>query len=256
MRAGRLKCLLVRNDNGRPFSSPGQLVLDAGRISTVTLDLDDTLWAIGPVIARAERRLRDWLDANYPRVTRELTHDDVLELRAQAFTEHADKMHDMTFLRREIIANMGRAAGCAIDVDAAFQVFFEARNDLELYPDVRPALSSLAERFTLIAVTNGNADLDRIGIGDLFAGLVSAQSAGAAKPSPAIFAAAVEMGGAAAARTLHVGDHPELDIDGARAAGLRTVWINRTGSEWPARVARPDGVIRTLHELLEMLEPR
>ena len=48
---------------------------------------------------------------------------------------------------------------------ASFAVFDRYRNDLELFPDVRPALEALSQRFTLIAVTNGNANLDTIGIG-------------------------------------------------------------------------------------------
>ena len=45
-------------------------------------------------------------------------------------------------------------------VDAAFDVFDDARNDLELFPEVRPALESLRKRFVLVAVTNGNANLE------------------------------------------------------------------------------------------------
>ena len=231
-------------------------MLDPSGISTVTLDLDDTLWAIGPVIVRAERRLQSWLGEHYPGVTERLTHDDVLQIRRQVIVEHADKLHDMTFLRREIITRMGRAAGCEIDVDVAFEVFYAARNDLELYPDVRPALASLTERYTLIAVTNGNADLAKIGIDDLFDGFVSATATGAAKPAAKIFEAAVEAGGAGKSETLHVGDHPEMDVVGARAAGLRAVWINRGGFEWPDDVEEPDGVVSDLHGLDELLAGR
>jgi len=228
-------------------------VLDVRTITTITLDLDDTLWAIGPVIARAERRLRDWLTLNYPRVPQAFSHDDVLRLRNQVIAEHADRSHDLTFLRREVITRMGQTAGYTIDVDAAFDVFDSERNDLDLYPDVRPALSSLTQRFTLIAVTNGNADLDKIGIGDLFDGFVSARTAGAAKPAPPIFEAAVEAGGAAAAQTLHVGDHPRLDINGAREAGLWAVWINRDNNAWPDDIDEPDGEVSDLHGLDRLL---
>jgi len=228
-------------------------VLDVRTITTITLDLDDTLWAIGPVIARAERQLRDWLASNYPRVPTEFSHDDIQSLRKQVIAEYADRSHDLTFLRREIIARMGQAAGYTIDVDAAFDVFDAARNDLDLYPDVRPALSSLTQRFTLIAVTNGNADLDKIGIGDLFDGFVSARTAGAAKPASQIFNAAVEAGGAVAAQTLHVGDHPQLDINGAREAGLWAVWINRDNTAWPDDMDEPDGVVSDLHGLDRLL---
>lgn len=230
-------------------------MLNAHSITTITFDLDDTLWAIGPVIARAELELRLWLTSNYPRVSDVFSHDDILQLHARVIAEHVDRSHDFTFLRREVITRIGQAAGYTIDVDAAFEVFDAARNDLDLFPDVRPALSSLMKRFTLIAVTNGNANLDKIGIGNLFDGFISARSVGAAKPAAPIFAAAVEAGGSAAAKTLHVGDHPEIDIDGARAAGLRTVWINRDNDIWPDDIEEPDGTVSDLHELDRLLRP-
>lgn len=236
--------------NGRSIFRAGQHVQE---IQTITLDLDDTLWAIGPVIARAEQRLQDWLAENYPRVPEQVTAERRAEIRTRVLAEHIDRAHDLTFLRREIIARVGRAAGYEVDVDAAFDIFDAERNTLELYPDVLPALRSLKRRFTLIAVTNGNADLEKIGISELFDGCVTARLAGVAKPGLTIFQMAVQKGGALPEQTLHVGDHPSMDVDGARAAGLRAVWINRSSLTWPENIARPDAVINDLHELDELL---
>jgi putative hydrolase of the HAD superfamily len=102
-------------------------------------------------------------------------------------------------------------------------------------------------------VTNGNASLECIGIRDLFDDVISASSAGAAKPAPQIFATAVAIGGAEAHETLHVGDHPECDVDGANNAGLRTAWVNRHGAEWPDHLRRPDVIVRDIGELLGFL---
>lgn len=225
-------------------------------IRTITLDLDDTLWAIGPVIRRAERCLQDWLIAKYPGVAGSLLPDEIARIRTAILAENVDRAHDLTFLRREVIARIGETAGYTVDTDAAFRVFDDARNDLELYPDVRPALTSLKKRFRLIAVTNGNANLEKIGINELFDGFVSARMAGAAKPAPSIFQAAVLEGGAPAENTLHVGDHPSMDIHGARAAGLRAIWINRLSGEWPRDLARPEAVVRNLQELDDLLVQR
>ncbi len=180
--------------------------------------------------------------------------EDIIELRARVVAEHEDRSHDLTFIRCEVLARMGIAAGYGADfVDEAFDVFDRERNTVELFPEVRPALESLANRYTLVAVTNGNARLDRIGIDHFFHAVVSARSAGAAKPARPIFDAAVSIGGAAAHETLHVGDHPEIDVDGARSAGLRTVWLNRNGHEWPGSLERPDSTITNLRELDELL---
>ncbi len=223
-------------------------------IRTITLDLDDTLWDITPVIRRAETRLRDWLAERYPRIVDMHQPEDIAELRAQVFAEHQDRSHDLTFIRCEVLARMGVAAGYGNDfVDEAFDVFDEERNTLELFPEVRPALESLSSRYTLVAVTNGNAKLDRIGIDHFFHAVVSARSAGAAKPARPIFDAAVSVGGAAAHQTLHVGDHPEFDVHGARSAGLRTAWLNRNGHAWPDSFEPPDRTVSDLRELDELL---
>ena len=224
-------------------------------IRTVTLDLDDTLWDIMPVIRRAESRLRDWLAERYPRIVEMHQPEDIVELRAQVVAEFEDRSHDLTLIRQQVLARMGIAAGYGDDfVDDAFAVFDKERNTVELFPEVRPALESLAGRYRLVAVTNGNAKLERIGIDHLFHTVVSARSAGAAKPARPIFDAAVSAGGAAAHETLHVGDHPEFDVDGARAAGLRAIWLNRNDHVWPGGLEPPERTISNLRELDELLQ--
>lgn len=223
-------------------------------IRTITLDLDDTLWAIHPVIRRAETRLYQWLGENYPRITVMFEPADIWEVRKRVAETHAHMAHDLTFLRHTVLIEIATAAGYTdFLVDEAFAVFDEVRNDVEMFPEARPALEALAKRYVLVAVTNGNADLARIGIDDLFDGHVSAALAGAAKPERPIFDVAVAVGGASAAETLHVGDHPLYDVHGAREAGLRTVWVNRDGDEWPDDYATPDAEVVHVGELAGLL---
>jgi len=224
-------------------------------IRTITLDLDDTLWEIHPVIRRAETALRDWLDTKYPRITERFAPEDMLDLRRQVVEEQPSMSHDLTHLRRTVLLRASKAAGYEqFLVDEAFAVFDAVRNDVTLFPEARPTLLALRERYVLVAVTNGNANLERIGIHDLFDGVVSAAMAGAAKPARPIFDAAVAAGGASATETLHVGDHPLYDVHGARQAGLRTVWVNRNGDDFPDDYDAPDAEVRHVGELLALLE--
>ena len=223
-------------------------------IRTITLDLDDTLWEIHPVIRRAELRLYEWLGENYPRITEMFTLEETRELRACVVERHADRAHDLTFLRHTILTEIATAAGYSeFLVEEAFAVFDEERNDVDMFPEARPTLVALRERFTLVALTNGNANLEKIGIADLFDAHINAQMAGAAKPERPIFDAAVEAGGASAGETLHVGDHPWFDVHGARQAGLRTVWVNRNEQQWPDEYEAPDIEVRHIGELLELI---
>ena len=218
------------------------------------MDLDDTLWDVMPVILRAEAALEAWFAEHYPRIPEQFPRARNAELRAEIVSRHADRAHDLTFLRKQTIAAMATAAGYDAAIsDTAFEVFNEHRNRLELFPDARPALEKLASRYCLVAVTNGNADLDRIGIADLFDAFVSARTAGAAKPDPRIFSAAVQAGGHPADRTLHVGDHPEHDVVGAREAGLCSAWVNRGRAAWPKEHPEADLEVSDLGVLADFL---
>ena len=223
-------------------------------IRSITIDLDDTLWAIHPVIVRAERRLRHWLAEHYPRTVEQFSIEALQELRSDVERDHAERSHDMTHMRREVLRRMSEAAGYgAALVNDAFDVFDEARNEVSLFPEVMPALKSLREDYVLIALTNGNANLDKIGISALFDHVVTAISAGSAKPDKRIFDVAVGVSGFSARETLHVGDDPRADVDGARRAGMRTAWVNRHATNWPAKFDSPDAEVRQIDELLPLL---
>ena len=223
-------------------------------IRTITLDLDDTLWEIHPVIKRAEQRLYEWLGENHPRITEMYEPSDMFEVRRQVIAEFSEHAHNLTFLRRTVLGRVGIAAGYTTDfIDEAFDVFDGVRNDVDIFPEVIPALEALNRNFVVIAVTNGNANLETIGIDHLFSEVVTAAMAGAAKPARQMFDMAVQAGGASARETLHVGDHPCYDVDGARSAGLRTAWVNRTNSSWPDEFEKPELEVLHVGELPTLL---
>jgi len=217
----------------------------------LSFDLDDTLWPVGRVIAAAESELLSWLRAHYP-VT--LSGQDLESMRAQragVAERFPDRAHDMTFLRLRALKDLFAAAGHAESLaDEAFEVFFTARNRVEFYDDVLPALNRLRQRYRLFALSNGNADLQRCGLADLFAGHVTARAAGAAKPDARIFAKLLDMAGVEAHQVLHIGDDPWTDVVGATQAGMQAVWLNRDARPWPRELAAPPRTISTLAEII------
>lgn len=215
-------------------------MFDPARVRAITLDLDDTLWPVRPAIERAEAALQDWLRAHAPATAALLAHAPVRHaIRAEVEQRHADRWHDLTFLRREAICEALRRAGDdPVLADPAFEVFYAARQHVELYADARPALEALAARFPVVALSNGNADVQRIGIGHWFVAQVGAREAGVAKPDPRIFHAAAAKAGVAPAAVLHVGDDAHHDALGALRAGMHSAWVDRTGLGWPQALAR------------------
>jgi HAD superfamily hydrolase (TIGR01509 family) len=217
----------------------------------LSLDLDDTLWPVAPVIAAAERVLYSWLSSRYPQTVSAHSIESLRAARAalaKAYPQHA---HDLTFLRHRALQDLFAAAGHAESLaDEALEVFFSARNRVEFYDDVRPSLERLSARYLLFAISNGNADLERCGIADFFAGHVTARTAGCAKPDARIFAQLAQLAGVQAAQVLHVGDDPLADVVGATRAGMQAVWLNRDAREWPNEFARPSRTITTLAEII------
>jgi putative hydrolase of the HAD superfamily len=216
----------------------------------LSFDLDDTLWPVGPVIAAAEADLYAWLRARYPRAVSGHSVESMQALRASVSERFPEHGHDLTFLRHRALKDLFAAAGLAESpADEALEVFLTARNRVELYDDVRPALIRLRSRYPLFALSNGNADLGRCGIADLFAGHISARAAGFAKPDTRIFARLAHAAGVEAARVLHIGDDPQADVVGARQAGMQAVWLNRDGRAWPAHFLPPSRTISSLAQL-------
>ncbi|MBC7954561.1 MAG: HAD-IA family hydrolase [Cytophagales bacterium] len=201
----------------------------------LTLDLDDTLWPIWPTIDRAELALHAWLAAHAPATVRRFDRAGLRTLRDVVAAENPHWAHDLSAIRSE---SLRRALLLAGDdpghAPAAFEVFFAARQQVVLYDDALVALQRLSERFPLMALTNGNADLDRIGLAPFFQGNVTARSLGVAKPDSRIFHHACAELGCSPAEVLHIGDDFALDVAGAMNAGLQAVWLRRENAAAPS----------------------
>ncbi|GAA5000416.1 HAD family hydrolase [Lysobacter lycopersici] len=211
------------------------------RVDAITLDLDDTLWPFAPIGARIENTLHDWFLAHSPGTARRFPIEAMRELRERIHAEHPQHAHDLGLLRRLTIERaLSESGGDPALAAEAHALFLDERNRVDFHPEVPDALRELAALRPLAALSNGNADLERIGIGHLFRFRLGAKEFGSAKPDAAIFLAACERLGAEPARVLHVGDHPEQDALGAQRAGLRCAWINRDGETWPFADATPD----------------
>jgi len=219
------------------------------RILAISLDLDDTLWPVDPAIRNAELRLDEWLRAEHPHVAAAWPIPAMRELRDAMSLERPDLAHDFTAQRLLTLERAFAACGIGTEhVDTAFEVYYAARNAVDCYPDALPALAALSAHVPLISISNGNADLERIGLKHHFRHCISAREIGHAKPHAEIFRVACARLGVAAEHVLHVGDDPLLDVAGARDAGLRTAWLNRGGGAW-SHGAAPDVTIKDLNEL-------
>ena len=152
---------------------------------------------------------------------------------------------------------------CAERMDQALGVNGLARLDVRTammeslefvpFPDVVPTLSGLKERgLRLVIASNWDWSLPEwvrdAGLDGLVDGTASSAVVGAAKPAPDVFREALRLAGVEAAEAVHVGDSLEGDVEGARAAGVRAILLDREGDP-PADVE----TIRSLAELPALL---
>ena len=231
-------------------------MLDPSRIRAITLDLDDTLWPIWPTIARAETVLQTWLQTHAPATAALCTDRNTMrEVREHMVTQRQDLAHDLAALRRESIRLLLQRGGDDTALaEPAFEVFFAERQRVELFADVLPALDFLSARFPLVALTNGNADIGRVGLGQYFKAALTAKDFGVGKPDPRIFHAAAQAVGVQPAEVLHIGDDAHLDGVGGLNAGMQFAWVNREGHEWPHAPLQPHLTVAELTSLCAALE--
>ncbi|GIX37145.1 MAG: hydrolase [Silanimonas sp.] len=223
-------------------------------IRALSFDLDDTLWPIWPVIERAESALHAYLAAHCPRTAAAFPVPAMRALREQVAREYPELAHDFTAQRLICLERALQASGeDPAHARPAFEALYAERNRVTFFDDALPALDALGAHYPLAALTNGNADLARIGIAPRFSVIVAARDIGIAKPERAIFVHTTARLGFEPHEVLHVGDDPWLDIAGAARAGLRTCWVNRRGSPWPAELPPPDLEVPCLARLAERL---
>ena len=211
-----------------PRSTPKALLIDA---------LGTTV-RLAPPWERLDRSLTAGLEPDAVREAfeREMSH----------YAAHAHEARDadsLAALREDCAAILSDGLGRQVGVEAMM-----AAISFEAYADAPGTLAELRARgLPIVCVSNWDFELElvleRVGLRRYLRGTVTSALAGARKPDPAIFETALELAGCAAAEALHVGDSDE-DVEGARAAGIEVLRIDRAGET---------GDLRSLAELPPLL---
>ena len=213
------------------------------KIKLITFDLDDTFWDIGPVIINAELSTRKWLEKKVGAVEWG-DMESFLALRKDLAEKDQSFYWDLGKLRREIfrvklapITSNEKELNSL--VDESFKYFLDKRHEIIFYDGVINALKDLSTRYQLGVLTNGNADINRLNIGEYFKFSVSSMDVKSNKPDRSHFQKALDLSGFSADEVIHIGDHQINDVVGALNLGMKAIWFNKNGATWEQESPQP-----------------
>ncbi len=223
-------------------------------IRLITFDLDNTLWDVNQVIRHAEEQMNAWLDEHVPEYRERVTADVAMDIRREVLSDKPSYGHDVSALRREVLFNgMQRlgmnTADARTRAEAAFLAFFDARQQVVFFEHALEALAHLAQSYQLAALTNGNAQVEKIGLDRYFSFAFSAADVSASKPAPDIFHAALDRAGVEADESIHVGDNLLDDIHGAGSVGMHTIWVKHSSQKGTVAHTQPSETVEHLRDL-------
>ena len=201
-------------------------------VKVLSFDLDDTLYNNHPIIKAALQAQFDYLATieqwhakgpNYWRECRNHIGETQPELQS-----------DVTKWRQVALrygfAQLGFSERQAQEyANAAYKAFADARSNIVVSDDVLELLAQLREKYTLIAITNGNVEVEKFNLKGEFDLVLQAGPHGEAKPSRALFDKACALLEVNPNDILHIGDSLDTDVQGANNAGCYRVWLDNQG---------------------------
>jgi 2-haloacid dehalogenase len=154
------------------------------------------------------------------------------------------------------------AASTGVELsDETVRHLIDCYDRLPVFPDTLPALATLqADGHRLAVFSNGSPDmLTRVlansGLGEYIDQQVSVDEVRAFKPAPAAYQYAARSLGVAIEQVTLVSCNA-FDVVGADAAGMGTIWVNRTGATYDTIGAPPGATITGLADLPDALRAR
>ncbi len=225
-------------------------------IQAITFDLDDTLYDNSGVIDRAETWFKSFLRNNHD-LSKGNIYGSYDKFKSQLIAQYPTIEADVTRCRREALFAMFKSIGndnelASYNADCAIKAFVAVRSSLQVPTSCFSVLRSLARRYYVGAITNGNVDVERIGLSSFFSFVIRANEQLKAKPSPVIFKTAAAFWNLPIENILHVGDDVYTDVYGSKRAGMKSCLLKTKRIQDNFNV-KPDVEVNNLEELRILL---
>ncbi|EDL51661.1 hypothetical protein VSAK1_12320 [Vibrio mediterranei AK1] len=228
-------------------------------IEAMTFDLDDTLYDNFPVIIRVEQQAAQWLYQQHP-ISQRWDKKQWHEFKMALVKADPALKHDVTQWRyQQIKQGLEHLGYDDLKATKAAQTLIEKvliwRSDFDVPHETHDVLSALSKQIPLVAITNGNVDVEKIGLSQYFDLILKAGPDGRVKPYPDMFDKAAQHLAMPRRHILHVGDHVITDVAGAIRNGFSACWFNDKAKS-PRQTVRlkqlPDIEINHIQQLLEL----
>ncbi|MBV7317261.1 HAD-IA family hydrolase [Shewanella sp. NIFS-20-20] len=234
-----------------------KIYLRPAPIAAISFDLDDTLYDNRPIIRRAQGALDDYLSARFS-AANHWTYGDWLRLKATVISANPSLEHDVTAARAATLTmalTQWGVANVAAEVASAMAVFMHHRSDFRVSTAVIELLQQLSQHYPLVGITNGNVDYRAIGLEPVLSFVLHPSHTLAKKPAADMFNEACRRLNIHRSQLLHVGDHPQSDVEGARLAQCQSVWLSPAfgGKQRAAPSLLPQLQIADLMDLAQLL---
>ena len=229
-----------------------------GKLKLITFDLDHTLWNPDVALQRAEAASYQWLAEQQPVFAKAFSPDAFFVLRKEICEQYPALRYHVSEMRRVATRHALQQVGVnekeASDLaNTAFDIFWTQRQQVEIFDETPTLLQTLSQHYVLGAISNGNSCLKAIGLAHHFHFHFAADDFPRGKPAPDMFMAALHKINIAPQEALHLGDHPQDDIQGAQAVGMKTLWVNLDKKTWPETIPAPDFTVTALEQIAPLL---
>ncbi len=226
-------------------------------VQALSFDLDDTLYDNHRYIREAEQWLMDYLKSEV-HATAHLGSQQWQAYKRKVIKLYPQLRGDVSACRKAWLRlafiehgiELSQAEQLAASI---FEQFIAVRSDFTVPEASLSLLKQLAQRYRLLAITNGNVDIQRIGLAGIFELELKAGGEFQAKPAPSMYQHASQCLGLAPQQIAHVGDHCITDVAGATKAGYRSIWLNQDGQQARSLQSLPDIEISQLAQLQHLL---
>ncbi|WP_234494939.1 5-amino-6-(5-phospho-D-ribitylamino)uracil phosphatase YigB [Vibrio maritimus] len=232
-------------------------------IKAMTFDLDDTLYDNWPIIREVEQKATQWLLQTHP-ISQQWDKAQWQAFKSKLIEQNPMLKHDVTEWRyqqvKQGLEHLGYDDPKATEAaQTLIRHVLEWRSDFDVPHETHQVLSKLSAAIPLVAITNGNVNVDKIGLSRYFALVLKAGPDGRAKPFADMFDKAADFLALPRQHILHVGDHVVTDVEGAKRNGFSACWFNDKGFT-PRDTRRmkvlPDVEISDIEQLLELRAER